>query len=113
MIAEGQIVLFRFPQTNLTVGKLRPALILRPCRGSYNDWLVCMISTQLHQQIPSMDECLTPSDDDFEMTGLKSASIVRTTRLAVVEGSIFKGMIGGLEQKRLNAIYDKIASWIA
>jgi hypothetical protein len=26
MIREGQVVLFRFPQTNLATGKLRPAL---------------------------------------------------------------------------------------
>jgi hypothetical protein len=29
MIAEGQIVLFRFPQTDQHSGKLRPALIVR------------------------------------------------------------------------------------
>jgi mRNA interferase MazF len=29
MISEGQIVLFKFPQTDQKEGKLRPALILR------------------------------------------------------------------------------------
>jgi len=39
----GQIVLFRFPQTDLVVGKTRPALLLAPLPSGYNDWLVCMI----------------------------------------------------------------------
>ncbi len=38
----GQIVLFRFPQTDLVVGKTRPALLLAPLLSGYNDWLVCM-----------------------------------------------------------------------
>lgn len=29
MIKEGQIVLFRFPQTDLQEAKLRPSLVLR------------------------------------------------------------------------------------
>jgi len=40
MIAEGQTVLFRFPQTGQTEGKLRPALVLRRLPGQYNDWLI-------------------------------------------------------------------------
>ena len=37
MIHEGQVVLFRFPQTNRIGGKLRPALVLRKLPGSYDD----------------------------------------------------------------------------
>ena len=43
MITKGQIVLFRFPQTE---AKLRPALLLRQLPGQYNNWLICMISSQ-------------------------------------------------------------------
>ena len=39
MIREGQIVLFRFPQTDRTSGKLRPALVIRKLPGQYDDWL--------------------------------------------------------------------------
>ena len=44
MIAEGQVVLFRFPQTDQTIGKLRPALVIRQLPSFYHDWLICMIS---------------------------------------------------------------------
>ena len=48
MISAGQVVLFKFPQTDQKEVKLRPALVLRKLPGIFNDWLVCMISSQLH-----------------------------------------------------------------
>ena len=51
MKASGQIVLFRFPRTDLAAGKLRPALLISEAPGPYDDWLICMISSQQHQQI--------------------------------------------------------------
>jgi hypothetical protein len=55
MIAPGDIVLFRFPQTDLRIGKLRPALLMKELPGGLDDWLVCMISSQMHQEIPGLD----------------------------------------------------------
>ena len=43
----GQLVLFRFPQTDLEEGKLRPALLLAKVPGEYDDGLICMISSRL------------------------------------------------------------------
>jgi len=71
MVSEGQIVLFRFPQTNQNKGKLRPALVLRGLPGKYNDWLICMIFSQMHQYIPDIDERITSDDSDFHDSGLK------------------------------------------
>jgi hypothetical protein len=55
MISEGQIVLFKFPQTDQIAGKLRPALVLSRLPGQYNDWLICMISSNVEQRIPEVD----------------------------------------------------------
>ena len=52
MIQEGQIVLFKFPLTDQTVGKLRPALVIRKLPSLHDDWLICMISSQSSQQVP-------------------------------------------------------------
>ncbi len=65
MKKPGQIVLFRFPRTDLAEGKLRPALLIREAPGPYDDWLICMISSQLHQQIPGFDEVIEDGDSDF------------------------------------------------
>ncbi len=37
MKKAGQVVLFRFPQTDLEEGKLRPALLLAKLPGEYDD----------------------------------------------------------------------------
>jgi len=84
MIEEGQVVLFSFPQTGGIDGKIRPALVLRKLPGQYSDWLICMISTQLQQEIKGIDEIISPSDSDFIISGLKRKSLIHVTRLTVV-----------------------------
>ena len=112
MIHDGKIVLFRFTQTNQTTGKLRPALVLRKLPGHYDDWLICMVSTQLSQRIEGLDEVIGPEDQDFKDSGLKAASLFRVSRLAVVEKSIFIGAIGKIPTERLSRIKTSLAEWI-
>lgn len=111
-IAEGQVVLFRFPQTDLQEGKLRPALVLRRLPGRYSDWLICMISSQLRQEEGLLDEFITPEDTDFIDSGLKVPSLVRGGRLAVVEEGVLLGRLGDIDSGRLDRIRKRIASWI-
>ena len=112
MIIEGQIVLFRFPQTDQQIGKLRPALIIRKSPGRYNDWLICMISTQLDQEISGFDEMIAASDSDFAESGLKAPSLIRVSRLAVVNGDIILGKIGQIDNLRLNRIKQNLSQWL-
>jgi mRNA interferase MazF len=77
MKQAGQIVLFRFPQTDLEAGKLRPALLLGRLPGEYNDWLICMISSQTRHCIAGFDELVREEDADFAASGLKSEGILR------------------------------------
>jgi len=56
MKKAGQVVVFRFPQTDLTEGKLRPALLLGKLPGEYDDWLICMISSQIRHYLAGFDE---------------------------------------------------------
>ncbi|MEW5718726.1 MAG: hypothetical protein AB1817_08885 [Chloroflexota bacterium] len=65
MKQPGQIVLFKFSQTDLTEGKLRPALLLGELPGKYDDWLICMISSQTRHGVEGFDEIMQPSDADF------------------------------------------------
>ena len=109
---SGQIVLFKFPQTDLAVGKSRPSLLIAPVPSSYGDWLVCMISTQTQQAIPNIDEIISPADTDFAESGLKTESLFRLTRLAVVSENIFLGTIGEISANRLEKIKKRLAHWI-
>jgi mRNA interferase MazF len=112
MKCAGQIVLFRFPQTDLAQGKLRPALLLGKLPGQFDDWLICMVSSQIRNCIEGFDETVQPGDPDFAGSGLKVASVVRIGRLAVVNGETLLGAIGEIDAERLRRIKEHLANWL-
>jgi len=112
MAIAGQIVLLKFPQTNLVIGKLRPVLLIKLLPNEYGDWLVSMISTKTGQTIMGLDEVISTSDRDFQQTGLKSESIIRVSRLAVVSEKILLGTIGKISSVRLQLVKQNLANWI-
>jgi mRNA interferase MazF len=112
MKQAGQICLFRFPRTDLETGKSRPALLITRLPGPFDDWLVCMISSQINQAIEAFDEILDQDETDFVQTGLKTDSVIRIARLAVVTDGILLGAIGEISAERLKRIKGKIAKWI-
>jgi mRNA interferase MazF len=112
MTAEGQTVLFRFPQTDQQEGKLRPALVIRRVPGQYDDWLVCMISSRLEYGIIGFDEVIRPGDADYDQSGLRVTSLVRIGRLAVMNKDILVGQIGEIDPARLLRIKPKLAEWL-
>jgi mRNA interferase MazF len=113
MKKAGQVVVFRFPQTDLEEGKLRPALLLGKLPGEYDDWLICMISSQTRQYISGFDEIIKDSDEDFEKSGLKVTSVIRVGRLAVVSGEILLGAIGEISNERLNRVKNNLSNWLS
>lgn len=108
----GNIVLFKFPQTDLEKGKLRPALVISKVPGKYKDWLICMISTQRHQLQKDFDIIISKKSPDFQSSGLKSESVIRISRLAVVNEDILVGSIGNISNTFLKEIRTKVANWI-
>jgi mRNA interferase MazF len=112
MKQAGQICLFRFPRTDLERGKSRPALLITRLPGPFDDWLVCMTSSQISQAIEAFDEILDQGETDFVQTGLKTDSVIRIARLAVVTDGILLGAIGEISTERLKRIKGKIAKWI-
>ena len=85
MKRAGQIVLTPFPYTDLSATKLRPVLMLRQA-SRFDDWLVRMVSSQRHQAETDLDEIISPTDTDFANSGLKVPSVLRLSRLAVLDG---------------------------
>ncbi|MEO0273392.1 MAG: type II toxin-antitoxin system PemK/MazF family toxin [candidate division WOR-3 bacterium] len=113
MKKAGQVVLFRFPQADLEEGKLRPALLVAKLPGEYDDWLICMISSQTHHYVVGFDEMVRETDEDFAQSGLKVASVIRVGRLAVVSGDILLGAIGEISPERLSRVKQRLASWLS
>jgi mRNA interferase MazF len=112
VITPGQIVLFRFPQTDLEQGKVRPALVIVRLPGEFDDWLIYMISTQTRHYLTGFDELIEEDDGDFLRSGLKSISVIRTGRLAVVNAGKLLGATGEIDPERLKRIKANLAIWL-
>jgi mRNA interferase MazF len=98
MKQAGQIVLTPFHYSDLSCSKLRPVLILLQASVRFDDWLVCMVSSRLHQAESGFDELINPTDADFAATGVKVPSILRLSRLAVLDGSLLVGSLGSIQR---------------
>ncbi|WP_328188488.1 type II toxin-antitoxin system PemK/MazF family toxin [Marinobacter sp. OP 3.4] len=112
MKQPGQIALMPFPYTNLEQSKKRPVLLLRELDNAKDDWLVCMVSSQLRQAAPKLDWVLEPTSDEFPPSGLKVASVFRLSRLAVLDGSLLLGQLGMISDDRLNDLRQRLGRWI-
>ena len=112
MKTSGQVVVFRFPQTDQSGGKLRSALLVSRVPGPFDDWLVCMITSQLRHEVVGLDEVVRTDNDDFGTSSLKSESLIRIGRVAVVDGSILLGAIGEVSRQRTERIKHKIVEWV-
>jgi len=94
MIAEGRVVIFRFPETEQAEGKLRPAIVVRQLPGQYNDWLICLIPLQLHHKIPDFGEVIDPNDLDFKQSALILPGVIRISRFAVIDETLLPVQLG-------------------
>jgi len=101
MTRPGDVVLVKFPFTDLTTTKLRPAVILAthaddltivgifssPPRASQETWIV-----------------LSSNDPNFSETGLKTTSVVKADRVAVIEQSVVVRNLGRLSPSQMEKI---------
>jgi mRNA interferase MazF len=71
-----------------------------------------MISSQLRHYVEGFDEIIGEDAADFAASGLKTASLIRVGRLAVVDENILIGSIGEIGPERLARIKNHLASWI-
>jgi mRNA interferase MazF len=106
-IKPGAIGLLKFPNTDLNPGKLRPVLVLKRPPENKEDLMICAITSQLNYYNPEWNEMITHQDADFKKSGLKTASVIRSFKLATIHKSVIKGLIGEISHKRLLNIYGK------
>jgi len=95
---EGDVALSPLPQADGQI-KNRPVVLLRRMPG-FGDWLVCGISTQIHQQAAGFDETIEESHADYRRSGLKAASVVRLGFLDALPSNKFIGIIGSVPTER-------------
>lgn len=88
MFAFGSIVLTRFPFTDLSGDKRRPALVVSRDNDRRPDLVVCFITS-----VPRSGPDMVPLDA-APGSGLKVASVVRFDKLATLDRSVIAGKLG-------------------
>ena len=99
-MAKGDIVLITFPFTDLSGTKLRPAVVLT---DTAVDLTVCFITTQLQWQ-EATDVQLVPASSN----GLKKRSLIRTSKIATLDKTLVKGLLGRLTTIELVDLNSKL-----
>lgn len=105
VLNKGDIVLVKFPFTDLSQTKLRPALVLWTITG--NEVTLCFISSQNVSNLTSEEFALNASDSEFQGTGLRVSSKVRVSRIATLERQLIirrLGKLGTKQMQQLNAL---------
>ncbi|MEW6659693.1 MAG: type II toxin-antitoxin system PemK/MazF family toxin [Thermodesulfobacteriota bacterium] len=102
-LKRGQVVLVRYPFTDLTTAKVRPAVILSPepflSRG--DDIVLLFISSIIPPDPLPSDLVLTPEDPAFAATGLKYPSVFRGHKITVLHKSLVQRVLGVLNDELL------------
>ena len=107
---EADIVLTPIPQADGKI-KNRPVILLREL-PPYKDFLVCGVSTQLHQQVQGFDDIISPSDPDFTASGLHSQSLIRLGFLAVLPRNQIIGSIGAISSERHQRLLKTLSDYL-
>jgi mRNA interferase MazF len=97
VFAFGSIVLTRFPFTDLSGDKRRPALVVSRDNERRADLIVCFITS-----IPRSGPDLA-SLGALPGTGLKVPSVVRFDKLATLDRSVITGKLGDAPSEWLAA----------
>jgi mRNA interferase MazF len=107
---EGDVVLTPILQADGIV-KNRPAVVLREM-PPFRDFLVCGVSTQLHQRVRGFDEIVSTTDADFSRSGLKSESLIRLGFLAVLTRSVVLGSLGSISPERHRRLLKALSDYL-
>ena len=97
---KGDVVLVNFPFTDLSVTKLRSAVVWV---DNTIDFTLSFITTQIGRQQPT-DVLLLPS----VANGIKKNSLIRTNKIAMLNYTLVKGLFGRLSAKEITELNTKL-----
>lgn len=89
--SAGTVILVRFPFSDLSQSKLRPAIVL--AHADRGDWIPCQIRSKPYGDARAVQ--LT--DSDFALGGLRVVSYARPGKLFTAHQSLFSAQAGKLK----------------
>ena len=103
----GDVVVLPFPQTDLGVGKRRPALVVADASG--DDVVLCQITTQRRSDAFA----IALSAVDFQHGQLTTDSYIRVNRLFTVESSVIIYTAARVSSAKLLEVKSKLRQLFA
>jgi len=94
----GSVVLTRFPFTDLSGGKVRPALVVSRDNARRSDIVLAFITSQTAATKNPDAVAIQPSSTN----GLKAPSFVRFDKLVTLETRVIVGKLGNAEPAFVN-----------
>jgi len=98
----GAAVLVRFPFSDLSSTKLRPAIVI--AASGMDDWILCQVTSNPY----SDDRAVEITDQDFSGGGLMRTSYARPGKLFTAHISLMAGVAGTLTAAKAGVLIDAI-----
>ena len=100
----GVVVLVRFPFSDLTASKLRPAVVL--ANADRGDWVLCQITSRSYAD----PKAVPITSSDFSKGTLTKSSHARPAKLFTANSGIIVREIGELSIEKLSEILSAVIS---
>lgn len=100
--SEGSVVLVRFPFSDLSSSKLRPAVVL--AFAGRDDWILCQVTGNPYTD----SEAVQIADRDFETGSLQRVSYARPTKLFTANSSLMEIKVGRLKSAAFSNVVDAV-----
>ncbi len=97
----GDVVLVSFPFTDLSTTKLRPAVVLAT---HADDLTIVGIFTGSPPPPRETWILLSSQDPAFSQTGLRTSSVIKAERIAVIEQSVVVRKLGSLPRSQMEEV---------
>ena len=106
MICRGSIIIVRYPFTDLSGFKLRPAVVVTPddLLSVLDDVLCAFVTTVIPDKTLPTDLIITTDHSDFAATGLKTISLIRAHKLALLHKSLVQRHLGNVSKSLLEQL---------
>jgi len=110
LVKRGSVVLIRYPFTDLTGEKVRPALVLtpHPLLLRMDDVLCLFISAVIPDNFLPTDFVLESRHPSFPATGLKRRSVFRIHKLALLHKTLVLRVLGEADQALMHEVDQRL-----
>lgn len=91
--------------------KSRPALLLKKIEP-FNDWLLCSISSKLHNEVKGVDVIIDKEHPDYAPSRLKYPGIIRVANLFTLPETMIEGTIGELSVQTHKKVLTNLTTYL-